>query len=137
MKRGVCSIFKIFSTYIRGKKYIKCNIWRIAVRPSYVQDAGFLKVKKDNLQRIGNVLLQQNQQFQQETNRCPVVSVCAYFHLPETPCSSSSPYSVFNTLTVLREHTAWYCSQCQRNTLVSSTCCLKPTNGNSGACSVI
>jgi len=28
------------------KKYIKCNIWRVAVRPSYIQDARFLKVKK-------------------------------------------------------------------------------------------
>jgi len=27
------------------KNYIKCNIWRVAVRPSYIQDARFLKVK--------------------------------------------------------------------------------------------
>jgi len=27
------------------KKYIKCNIWRIAVRPSFILDARFLKVK--------------------------------------------------------------------------------------------
>jgi hypothetical protein len=27
------------------KKNIKCNIWRVAVRPSYIQDARFLKVK--------------------------------------------------------------------------------------------
>ena len=26
------------------KKYIKCNIWRVAVRPSYIWDAWFLKV---------------------------------------------------------------------------------------------
>jgi hypothetical protein len=26
------------------KKYIKCNIWRVAVRPSYIYDARFLKV---------------------------------------------------------------------------------------------
>jgi hypothetical protein len=26
------------------KKYIKCNIWRVAVRPSYIQNARFLKV---------------------------------------------------------------------------------------------
>jgi hypothetical protein len=33
----VCSVFKIHSTYIFWKKkYIKCNIWRVAVRPSYV-----------------------------------------------------------------------------------------------------
>jgi len=25
--------------------YIKCNIWRVALRPSYIQDARFLKVK--------------------------------------------------------------------------------------------
>ena len=44
-KRRVSSMFKILSTYICWKKYIKCNIWRVAVRPSYIQDARFLKVK--------------------------------------------------------------------------------------------
>jgi hypothetical protein len=38
-------MFKILSTYSRGKKYIKCNIWSVAVRLSYIQDARFLKVK--------------------------------------------------------------------------------------------
>ena len=38
-------MFKILSTYVCLKKYIKCNIWRVAVRPSYIQDARFLKVK--------------------------------------------------------------------------------------------
>jgi len=39
-------MFKIFSTYICWKKKcIKCNIWRVAVRLSYIQDARFLKVK--------------------------------------------------------------------------------------------
>ena len=39
-------MFKILSTYICWKKiYIKCNIWRVAVRPSYIEDARFLKVK--------------------------------------------------------------------------------------------
>ena len=39
-------MFKILSTYICCKKiYIKCNIWTVAVRPSYIQDARFLKVK--------------------------------------------------------------------------------------------
>jgi len=38
-------MFKILSTYICWKKYIKCNIWRVAVRPSYIWDARFLKVK--------------------------------------------------------------------------------------------
>jgi hypothetical protein len=37
-------MFKILSTYICWKKYIKCNIWRLAVRPSYIWDARFLKV---------------------------------------------------------------------------------------------
>ena len=37
-------MFKILRTYICWKKYIKCNIWRVAVRPSYIQDARFLKV---------------------------------------------------------------------------------------------
>ena len=44
-KQRVCSVFKIPSTYICWKKYIKCNIWRVAVRLSYIWDAGFLKVK--------------------------------------------------------------------------------------------
>jgi hypothetical protein len=45
-KRRVCSMFKILSTYIswKKKKYIKCNIWRVTVHPSYVWDARFLKV---------------------------------------------------------------------------------------------
>jgi len=38
-------MFKILSTYICWKKYIKCNIWRVVVRPSYIQDARFLKIK--------------------------------------------------------------------------------------------
>ena len=70
------------------------------------------RFKKDNVQHIANVVLHQYHQFQQPSNRCPVVSVCAYFHLPETPPLSSSPYSVFNMLTVLRARSAWYCSQC-------------------------
>ena len=37
-------MFKILSNYSCCKKYIKCNIWRVAVRPSYIQDARFLKV---------------------------------------------------------------------------------------------
>jgi len=39
-------MFKILSTYICWKKYIKCNIWRLAARPSYIEDARFLKVKR-------------------------------------------------------------------------------------------
>jgi hypothetical protein len=38
-------MFEILSTYICLKKYIKCNIWRVAVSPSYIEDARFLKVK--------------------------------------------------------------------------------------------
>ena len=37
-------MFKILSTLYLLKKNIKYNIWRIAVRPSYIQDARFLKV---------------------------------------------------------------------------------------------
>jgi len=35
-KRRMCNLFKILSTYVCRKKYIKCNIWRVAVRPSYM-----------------------------------------------------------------------------------------------------
>jgi len=35
-KRRVYSMFKILSIYSCWKKYIKCNIWRAAVRPSYI-----------------------------------------------------------------------------------------------------
>ena len=38
-------MFKILSIYSCWKKYIKCNIWKVVVRPSYIQDARFLKVK--------------------------------------------------------------------------------------------
>ena len=34
------------------KKYIKWGVWRVAVCPSYIQDARFLKVKMD-LQEMG------------------------------------------------------------------------------------
>ena len=37
-------MFKILSTYTCWKQYIKCNIWRVVVRPSYIWEAGFLKV---------------------------------------------------------------------------------------------
>jgi hypothetical protein len=50
-------MFKILSTYICLKKYIKCNIWRVAVRPSYIWDARFLKVKYGKVEKetkIGN-----------------------------------------------------------------------------------
>ena len=41
------------------KIHIKCNIWRVAVRPSYILGAWFLKVKIDSciirLRRTGRV----------------------------------------------------------------------------------
>ena len=37
-------MFKILSIYTCWKKYIKCNILRVAVCPSYIWDARFLKV---------------------------------------------------------------------------------------------
>ena len=45
-KNGECAACLKYSvpTFVE-KKYIKCNIWRVAVRPSYIWDAGFLKVK--------------------------------------------------------------------------------------------
>jgi hypothetical protein len=48
-RNGVCSMFKILSAYICLKKYIKCNIWRVAIRPSYIKDAGFLRVKRKGM----------------------------------------------------------------------------------------
>jgi hypothetical protein len=38
-------MFKILSTNICLKKYVKWNIWKVVVRPSYIEDARFLKVK--------------------------------------------------------------------------------------------
>ena len=35
-------MFKILSTLVVENIYIKCNIWREAVRPSYIWDARFL-----------------------------------------------------------------------------------------------
>ena len=40
-------MFKKFSTYICWKKYIKWGVWRVAVCPSYIQDARFLKVNNE------------------------------------------------------------------------------------------
>jgi hypothetical protein len=46
-------MFKILSTYICLKNiYIKCNIWRVAVRPSYIWDTRFLKVKIAKLKML-------------------------------------------------------------------------------------
>jgi hypothetical protein len=36
-------MFKILRSFLL-KKNIKCNIWKVAVRPSYILDARFLKV---------------------------------------------------------------------------------------------
>jgi hypothetical protein len=45
-KNGECAAGLKYSVLIFvEKKYIKCNIWRVAVRPSYIEDARFLKVK--------------------------------------------------------------------------------------------
>jgi hypothetical protein len=39
------------------KKYIKCNICRVAVRPSYIQDARFLKVNVQGSAHNNNILI--------------------------------------------------------------------------------
>jgi len=41
----VCSMFKKIQYVYLLKKYIKWGVWRVAVYPSYIQDARFLKVK--------------------------------------------------------------------------------------------
>jgi len=44
-KNGECAACLKYSVLITVEKiYIKCNIWRVAVRPSYIWDARFLKV---------------------------------------------------------------------------------------------
>jgi hypothetical protein len=45
LKKNVdCAACLKYSILIVVKKYVKCNIWRVAARPSYIQDARFLKV---------------------------------------------------------------------------------------------
>jgi len=44
-KNGECTACLKYSVLYLLKKYIKCNIWRAAVRPSCIWDAQFLKVK--------------------------------------------------------------------------------------------
>ena len=45
-KNGECAACLKYSVFIFVEKiYIKCNIWRVAVRPSYIKDARFLEVK--------------------------------------------------------------------------------------------
>jgi hypothetical protein len=47
VKNGECAACLKYSVLIFVEKiYIKCNTWRVAVCPSYIQDARFLKVKK-------------------------------------------------------------------------------------------
>ena len=44
-KNGECAAcLKNSVLIVVEKKYIKCNIWRVAVRPSYIQNARFLKI---------------------------------------------------------------------------------------------
>ena len=52
-KNGECAACLKYSVLIFvEKKYKKCNIWRVAVRPSYIKDARFLKVKALNDPRL-------------------------------------------------------------------------------------
>jgi hypothetical protein len=45
-KNGECAACLKYSVFIFVEKiYITCNIWWVAVRPSYIWDARFLKVK--------------------------------------------------------------------------------------------
>jgi membrane-anchored protein YejM (alkaline phosphatase superfamily) len=39
-------MFKIFSTFICCKKYIKWGVWRVAVCLSYISETRFLMVNK-------------------------------------------------------------------------------------------
>ena len=56
-KNGECTACLKYSVLIVvEKKYIKCNIWRVAVRPSYIQDAQFLKVNGRKPYWMGHVL---------------------------------------------------------------------------------
>jgi hypothetical protein len=52
-KNGECAACLKYSVPIFVEKtYIKCNICRVAVRPSYIWDARFLKVKHTNMFRF-------------------------------------------------------------------------------------
>jgi hypothetical protein len=43
-KNGECAACLKYPVLKVVEKYIKCNIWRVAVRPSFIQDARFLGV---------------------------------------------------------------------------------------------
>jgi hypothetical protein len=45
-------MFKYSVLIFVGKIYIKCNIWRVAVRPSSIEDAWFLKVNLSNNRKM-------------------------------------------------------------------------------------
>jgi hypothetical protein len=56
-KNGECAACLKYSVLIFvGNKYIKCNIWTVAVRPSHIEDARFLKVKRNNANSIQSIL---------------------------------------------------------------------------------
>jgi hypothetical protein len=58
-KNGQCAASLKYSVFIFvEKKYIKCKTWRVAVRPSYIEDARFLKVKILNNVTLGLCILQ-------------------------------------------------------------------------------
>ena len=51
-KNGECAACLKYSVLIVvEKKYIKCNIWKVSVRPSYIWDARFLKVNPTALRK--------------------------------------------------------------------------------------
>jgi hypothetical protein len=52
-KNGECAACSKYSVLIVVEKiYIKCNIWRVVVGPSYIWDAGFLKVNKERISHM-------------------------------------------------------------------------------------
>jgi hypothetical protein len=74
-KNGECAACLKYSVLVFVEKiYIKCNIWRAAVRPSYIWDAGFLKVKKKWVRYGQKCILVKNSFFLSDFNNTWIFS---------------------------------------------------------------
>jgi hypothetical protein len=83
-KNGECAICLKYSVFIFVEKiYIKCNFWRVVVRPSNIYDAGFLKVKSEKFFRAEftlhqNCVVRMNQI--PETNKYQTPNFCHFLN---------------------------------------------------------
>ena len=108
-KNGECAACLKYSVLIFVEKiYIKCNIWRVAVRPSYIQDAQFLKVNwttcsPNNCRSYGQKIGTSWWQLTLYCNWSPysLTKLCTRFPT-QLPVSALSPVHLYSSNFILR-----------------------------------